>query len=256
METTALAGMGCLVVVCAAVGVRLLALGLRSGGTPERALAAAYLLFGAVGYPLGAWARARAASGDPHAGLWLAAALAIQNVGIAGVYVFVAGVFRPGRSGRAATAAGALLLAASWLGHGVEPGWAGAASRGGWYFLGLATRAAAFVWAAAEGFAYWARLRRRVALGLADPVVANRMWLWGASSAAIALAFAIFALAGVSRGAANATPVVLALAACGLAGSAAMALAFFPPARYRRWLRARAPQPTGAGGGTSGGSIL
>jgi hypothetical protein len=242
MGSLALAGVGCLIASCAVVGFRLLALGARSRHTPELALAAAYLLFGAVGYPLGALARARAAAGDADAGLWLAAALAIQNLGIVGVYVFVARVFRPERTGPSVTLSTAVLLGVSWVGHAFDPGFAGAMSRGPWYALGLGTRAAAFVWGAAEAFGYWALLRRRVALGLADPVVANRMWLWGTSCASIALGFAIFTLGSVSAGGVNATPVVLALSACGLVGAAAMTLAFFPPAKYRRWLIAAAAE--------------
>jgi hypothetical protein len=240
MGSLALAGVGSLIVSCAVVGFRLLALGAYGRRTPELALSAAYLLFGAVGYPLGALARARAAAGDPEAGLWLAAALAIQNLGIVGVYVFVARVFRPERIGPAVTIGTGVLLAASWLGHAFDPGFVGAASRGFWYALGLGTRAAGFVWGAVEAFAYWGRLRRRVALGLADPVVANRMWLWGASCASIAVGFAIFWLGSVSPGGVNATPIVLSLSACGLVGAAVITLAFFPPPAYRRWLIAAA----------------
>jgi hypothetical protein len=236
----ALLGIGCLIVSCAAVGLRLVALGLRGRRLPELAMGAGYLLFGAAGYPLAAVARASAAEGAADAGLWLAAALAIQNLGVIGSYVFSWRVFRPGRVGLAVTTAGALLLALSWLGHGVEPGWAGAESRGPWYYAGLATRAAAFVWGATEALAYWRRLRLRLALGLADPVVANRVLLWGTSSLVIALGFGVFAAATFLPAGVNAPPVVLAVSACGLAASATMTLAFFPPARYLRWVSAAA----------------
>jgi hypothetical protein len=236
MGALAQLGIGCLIVSCAAVGLRLVALGARRRRLPELAMGAGYLLFGAVGYPLGAVARASAAEGAAHAGLWLAAALAIQNLGVVGGYVFNWRVFRPGRAGAALAGAGAGLLALSWTGHGVDPGWAGAESRGPWYFLGLATRAAAFVWGAAEALAYWMRLRRRLALGLADAVVTNRMLLWGASSLVIALGFGVFAAATLSGCGVNALPVVLAITACGLGAAATMTLAFFPPARYLRWL--------------------
>jgi hypothetical protein len=240
MGSLALAGVACLIVTCAVVGLRLLALGVRGRQLPELALAATYLLFGAIGYPLGAFARALAATGDSEAGGWLAAALAIQNFGIAGVYFFVGRVFRPDGSGPPLAVLGAVALGASWMGHAFDPGFEGAHSIGPWYYLGLATRAAAFVWGAAEAFSYWGRLRRRVAIGLADPVVANRMWLWGASSAWIAVAFGVFTLGTFTAGGVNATPIVLALSACGIAAAAAMMLAFFPPARYRRWLIADA----------------
>jgi hypothetical protein len=236
MGSLALIGVACLIVACTAVGLRLLARGARGRQTPELALGASYLLFGALGYPLGAVARASAADGAAGAGSWLAAALAIQNLGIVACYVFNARVFRPGRTGTALAAAGALLLAISWIGHGIEPGWPGARSHGPWYYLGLATRAAAFVWGAAEAFGYRVRLARRARLGLADTVVANRMLLWGASYLLIALGFGVFAWGMVSPGGVNAPVVVLPLAACGLGAATAMTLAFFPPAFYRRWL--------------------
>lgn len=236
MGALAQLGIACLIVSCAAVGLRLVALGARNRRLPELAMGAGYLLFGALGYPLAAVARASAAEGAAGAGLWLAAALAIQNLGVLGGYVFSWRVFRPGRAGAAVTAAGALLLAASWIGHGVEPGWAGAESRGPWYYTGLAARAAAFVWGAVEAFVFWTRLRRRLALGLADAVVTNRMLLWGTNSLVIALAFGVFAAATLAGTGVNAVPVVLAITACGLGAAATMTLAFFPPARYLRWV--------------------
>jgi hypothetical protein len=255
MEAVAVIGLGGLIASCAAVGARLVALGARSRGLPELALGASYLLFGALGYPLAAFARARAAQGDPQAGAWLAAALLVQNLGVLACYAFNWRVFRPGRSGALATAGAGLLFAASWIGHGVDPGWAGAGSRGAWYYTGLATRAAAFVWGGLEAFGHWTRMRRRLRIGLADPVVADRMLLWAANSLVIALGFAVF-LAGKLFLGDNAPVVVACASVCGLVAAAAMTLAFFPPRLYLRWRGARAAaQPTGSGGGTSGGAI-
>jgi hypothetical protein len=236
MGSLALLGVGCMIVSCAVVGLRLVARGARGARFPELALGASYLLFGALGYPLGAVARASAAEGAASAGAWLAAALAIQNLGIVSCYVFNARVFRPGRTGAAIAAAGTLLLAVSWIGHGFEPGWAGAESHGPWYYLGLATRAAAFVWGAAEAFRYRAQLARRARIGLADAVVANRMLLWGASYAGIAVGFGLFAWGTVSPRGPNAPEIVLPLGAAGLGSAVAMTLTFFPPGFYLRWL--------------------
>ena len=125
-------------------------------------------------------------------------------------------------------------------GFGQVPGWPGAESRGPWYFLGLATRAAAFVWGASEAFVWWRRLRRRLPLGLADAVVTNRVLLWGASELVTALGFGVFAAATLAHTGVNAAPVVLAIAACGLGAAGTMTLAIFPPARYLRWVGASA----------------
>lgn len=240
MGSLAAFGVGCMILACMAVGVRLVALAVRRRQLPELALGGSYLLFGALGYPLGAVARASAAEGAADAGSWLAVALAIQNLGIVSCYVFNARVFRPGWSGIAIASTGAGLLLVSWLGHGVHPGWAGAESHGFWYYLGLGTRAAAFVWGAVEAFRYRAQLERRARIGLADVVVANRMLLWGATYVLIALGFGVYAWGTRWSGGVNSPVVVLPLATCGVGAAAMMTLTFFPPAAYRRWLARQA----------------
>lgn len=240
MGSLAQIGIACLIASCAAVGLRLTWLGVRSRLVPELSLGVSYLLFGAVGYPLAAVARASAMAGSPDAGDWLCAALLIQNIGVVAAYVFNWRVFRPGAVGASITALAALLLAASWIGHGITPGWGHAESTGLWYYLGLATRATAFVWGGAEAFSHWTRMRLRVRIGLADAVVTDRVLMWGLSSLIIALGFVAF-LVGKLAGHMNGPAVVLSVSSCGLAAAVAMTLAFFPPAFYLRWLR-------GAGG--------
>src|SRR5207249_8451885 len=53
--------------------------------------------------------------------------------------------------------------------------------------FGYYGRASLYTWMATESFLYSARMRRRMRLGLGDPVVANRLWLWGWASAASAM---------------------------------------------------------------------
>ena len=55
-------------------------------------------------------------------------------------------------------------------------------------------------WGASEAFAYWARLRKRERLGLADPVLANRFLMWGVSAAAAGLGTAIGVAASLATG--------------------------------------------------------
>jgi hypothetical protein len=231
-------GMGVLIAVCAAVGIKLLALGIRTRRIPELAMGAGYLCFGGLGYPLSAAARAGAGGSPEVSGALLASALLLQNLGVLGCYVFTWQVFRRDRWGLAAAAAAAVALGASWAGHGFDPGWTGARSAGPWYYTGLAVRAAAFAWAALEAGSYHAQLRRRLRIGLADPVVTHRVLLWCVSSTLIVVAFGVFFLGQRSRAGVTATPVVLLTAACGLGAGAAIWLAFFPPTPYLRWLRA------------------
>lgn len=234
-------GMGVLVAVCAAVGVKLLWLGARAGRVPELAMGAGYLFFGGLGYPLSAAARSGVGGSPELSGGLLASALLLQNLGVVACYVFTWQVFRSDARGRAAVVVAAAALGASWVGHAFDPGFAGARSGGPWYYAGLCVRALAFVWAAAEAMTYYTQLRRRLRLGLADPVVANRVLLWGISSLLIAVAFAVFFAGQRSAAGVTATPIVLLTAACGLTAGVAIWMAFFPPLAYRRWLRAGQP---------------
>jgi hypothetical protein len=94
-------------------------------------------------------------------------------------------------------------------------------------------------------------MRRRVALGLADPLVANRFVLWSVWTGALGFA-ALLLLAVRSRAfwlqlhgvdprvvMPAAIPITAALAGIAVVcAGVAVWLAFFPPASYRRWVRA------------------
>jgi hypothetical protein len=74
-------------------------------------------------------------------------------------------------------------------------------------------------------------------IGLGDPVVANRLWLWalmGASSLGAALVNAITIVYGIMP---LEDPVVLVLTTCsGLVQATALLLALAPPAAYIDWV--------------------
>jgi len=115
------------------------------------------------------------------------------------------------------------------------------------------TRAIPVLWAFAECARYARLMRRRVALGLADPLVANRFVLWsiwtGALGFAAILLFAVrsrafwLQLHGVDPRVAMPAAIPITGALAGIAvvsAGVAVWLAFFPPASYRRWVRAGA----------------
>jgi hypothetical protein len=99
------------------------------------------------------------------------------------------------------------------------------------------------IWLMIEGIQYHRMMRKRVRLGLADPLVANRFLLW-----AIAGGFSIVILS-TSLPPIFLDPVEWALLLqfdlllFGVGGVGAAAfywLTFFPPGTYRRWICARA----------------
>ena len=100
---------------------------------------------------------------------------------------------------------------------------------------------AALGWSALEALREYGMARRRLALGLGDPVVANRFLLWclsGASQAAIHAMSLSLHVRGVGM---LADPLGLFVVATGLLLAAAMMwLVFLPPAAYRRFVEDRA----------------
>ena len=99
--------------------------------------------------------------------------------------------------------------------------------------------ALAFGWPAAESLAYHAKLRRRRALGLADPIVVNRFLLWGiacATSLFISLVNAAAALLGLGI---FYQPAMVTSALLGVMNSVLLILSFLPPVPYLRFIRRR-----------------
>jgi len=226
------------------VGIRLLAIAARTRGLPELTLGLALFLIVGVGYPVSLAARALLLGESPGiAGrVLLPLASVLMNVGWAAVWVFTWRVFRPEATWARLLASAAiallLLLAGASVSRAVaEPKAARllAPTLTGNATLLLAQ--ACYMWTAFESLRYWTLLRRRLALGLADPVVANRFLLWGVVAVLSALSLAGPTFASLV-GAPPDTPFFrLTSAVAGLGCSTALALAFLPPRAYLRWVR-------------------
>jgi hypothetical protein len=238
------------IAACALVGGRLLALFHRTRKLPELAFGAGFLLLGVLGQPVAVLARSPLGGSPELAGWLLAWGLAAQSLGCLCLDVGTWRVFRPASTRTGWLIAGvAALFAVSLAGHGLGVGFAGGTDRGGFYWAGLLARGGSFAWCAAEALLYHRRMRRRLRLGLADPVVANRFLLWGVASLGLVVAFLTFLaakLAGVN--AATSGPFLATSFAAALVCGVAMWLAFFSPAAYTRWIAARAASTrSGAG---------
>jgi len=234
------------VAVGAGVGAKLLWLARRTRGFPELVVGFSLFVLAGVAWPLLLFASAP----TPPPAPWLRAALAVAAAGMAmgwaGVFLFTWRVFRPTHAwGRALAVAGmAVELAAGLAGviRAVRLDDALALrspSPSG--FVLLLGALCAYVWTAVESFHYRALLRRRVPLGLADPLVAERFGLWGWTSVFAAGSIAPATWAMVTGGDPNSPLSHLVVGVCGLASSAALYLAFLPPAAYTRYVRESAP---------------
>jgi hypothetical protein len=234
-------------VVGAVVGWRVRRLTRTSGGAAERWVALCLLSICGIAYPLLIAAQALPA-GAARVAL-VSFAVASLDLGLAAMYLFTREVYRRDVAWlRAALALPFAALVVHWAGltsslwgarDSLESlGPAGA----GWTLFSTLISGVGFGWTALESLAYWALLRRRVGLGLADPLVVNRVLLWGAvglSTTVINLANGVASWRGVNVLQDPATMLVTGV--FGSFNAIALWLAFLPPERYVRLVRRGAP---------------
>lgn len=240
-------------VCCLVIGVRLLRLASRTGGRPERLLGLALGLTGGVGYGLLIIVSlARQANGNEYSSLLTLLGLvgkASHDIGVLFFLGFVLSVFRPTeRWARVLAGAMALVLLAGYVGNAVTGGFSRVdpgGRLGFWYWVGFSVIGSYPLWLAAEAFRYHGLMRKRRALGLADPIVVNRFLMWGMAST-----FAVAAIWTVSLPALVGLPLEeqrrwspFVLSLTGLWGMGCVFsywLTFFPPAWYRARIAASA----------------
>jgi len=227
---------------CLAIGVRLQLLARRTGASPERLLGLGLGLTGGVGYGiLIAVSLARQAVGDapaPALVFWGLVGKGIHDLGVVAMLAFIVTVFRPGVSwARGLAGAMIAVLAVGYLGNALTGGFA-SMRLGFWYWVGFAVIGTYPMWAAAEAFRYHGLMRKRRAIGLADPILVNRFLLWGVASL-----FSVAAIWTISLPAILGLPLAeqqrvapASMSLTGLWGIGAISaywLTFFPPAWYR-----------------------
>ncbi len=236
--------------VATLVGVRLLLLGRGTRQLPELAMGLGLVLISLLGMPLAALARLPIWLGNPLADVAFAMGLTLACTGIALIFVFTWSVFR--RHERWATA---LVIAASLALSGFAAGLSIAGSgqqsladvlprTRPWALGVVAMVILGFGWTALESLHYWRMLRRRLVLGLADPIVANRFLLWAISGGTTALlCTAILACLWAELVVLHHPLPLSLIALMGSVVSIAWYLSFFPPEGYRRAIRARHTAP-------------
>src|SRR5690606_21650582 len=165
------------------IGVRLVRLGIHSGG-PERWLGLYFVCLGAIASSLSAalyssWASPALQPGEAVLRALQAGYFGSATLGAASLLGFTRRTFRPDdRAARVAVALGCAARALAAVRVGVAGACRPCVLNGPAYWLHFALRLAGWCWVALESFAYWRAMRRRQALGLADPVVENRFLLW------------------------------------------------------------------------------
>lgn len=241
LDLLALFATGAFILTGAVVGIRLLRLAHRTRELTDFLVGFSLFVLAAVSYPLTLIVT------FADLPLPLAKALSIGSslaaaVGWACVFLFTQRAFRSSEAWAkavawAGVAVNGALVVASVAFAGAASDRATLLESGNPAFWLTATAILLYLWTGFEGFRCWVQARRRLKLGLAEPLVANRFLMWGCVGCFAMLSVApsfVMALAGGSA----ATDVVARLTAAvgGLGAAIALQLAFLPPASYRRWV--------------------
>jgi len=219
--------------------VRLLHLAVRTRKAPELAMGLYCLLVSSGGLLYGVAFRAGVGAEGATVRVLAAASTFCIGLGAFALAVGIWRIFRPGER----RAAGLVALVGLWIGGG----WLACVLSGRPVTLGDATATNAFFLAgrltvygvgAFEAFRYAGMLRKRVALGLADPVSAHQIRLWGIAWLCVASVGlgTVLVVHFVGREAFDTTLAPLVLSSLNAAAWVCTWLAFFPPAAYQRWV--------------------
>lgn len=236
------------------VGLRLLLLARHTRQLPETLMGIGLMIMAVLGGPLASAARMPGLVGTELGDKLFAVGIGLVQLGIACFYAFTWQVFR-----KHSTAALLFLVlvcvACGAVGHGLV-----AASIGDtmdaiylntrpWAMAVVGLVGVAFVWTAFEALAYHRKLSRRLALGLAEPEVANRFWLWGVGALGTSSLCGVM-LVPMSQGIPPLqSPTILAIMGFASAvNSTCWFFAFFPPRAYLAHVRARSATAVAASG--------
>jgi hypothetical protein len=174
-------------VVVMTLGIRLAVLARRTRKVPEALLCAHFLLCCTLGYLLlGTGLSAGHQPGSLPASMIAALVAAGHFTSAVGVWAGVAFnwlVFRREASwARGLVWLSAIALTVGYLGALLSGGFSRGTLEGTWSWLMYGTYTAAAAWVMLEPLRHYAVMRRRLRLGLAEPLVANRFLLWGSGS--------------------------------------------------------------------------
>jgi hypothetical protein len=235
-------GFGAFFVSSLVIGLRLLVLARRTGQIPELLIGVSVLCLGPLGYGLSLLAVALASGSLALSATLMGTGLLAVTIGAISEYLFIGFVFRrDSRWARVLITMAIALLLVCYVGDLAFNGLVNRRNVGLWWWVGSLLRSSALGWGAIESLRYYRVMRRRVQLGLADPVVAGSFLMWGVGSAA---GFAGALLGHGARLLFHAEPagvpaLILVISMLGLVAAIAMWLAFLPTPGYLRFVEAR-----------------
>ena len=235
IEIVGLLGLVVFVVASLVVGGRVLLLALKTRELPETAISLSLILSGGIGTALLVVPALRPDLGSYARFSFYQAGNASNHVGFALLFLFVWRVFRPREMWAAClffVSTAALLIGGVGTAIDLVPG-GGVPGRETapdlWFWMSLNSRFVVYAWATFESFTYYVKLKRRLALGLSDPVIVDRFLYWGVCTSAVFCIWVNLAIRAVmfdSDWVRSISDVVSALLGFVVAGS--LSYAFFP----------------------------
>jgi hypothetical protein len=119
-----------------------------------------------------------------------------------------------------------------------------------WWWLDWFSGLAPAIWIGSEGFHHYGMSRRRIRLGLCEPIVSHRSLLWGFAGVFWILLECVVVVQYIEFWATRRWSVGLdyLVGICELGALTMIWLIFFPPAIYRRWIERSAASSSIAGG--------
>jgi hypothetical protein len=229
-------------------GIRLLRLSQRTEEVPERLLGACFIAIAvsALFYVL--------PNLSPFESLWTSLNFAGRVFVIPYSVIFALftwRVFRPAeRWGGGLVWGTAILLVIGVGGSATGGDWEGFSISSGWFWFEWVGFTLPFGWAGSEALIEYVRARRRVRLGLCDPLVCNRYLLWALfGTLQVCLCLILLPQYAEYEASSRFTQAWDALYGAVEIGSIVMIwLVFFPPAIYRRWFSGDASVAKPGGG--------
>ncbi len=223
------------------VGIRLLRLSQRTGEAPERLLGASFVAIAASAFSY------VLPNLSAFESLWVPLNFAGRVFVIPYSVIFALftwRAFRPAaRWGEWLVWGTAILLVIGVGGSAMGGDWEGFSISSGWFRLEWVGYTLPFGWASSEAFAHYRRARRRVRLGLCDPLVCNRYLLWALfGMLQVCLSLVLLPQYANYETTNQFTAMWDALyGAIEIVSLVMIGLVFFPPDFYQRWINGNAP---------------
>ena len=249
LESFVWVGFAAFFVASLTAGVRLVMLWRRTRQLPELLIGIGVLGIGPVGFGLTTLAQL-SRSGHPELSRWiLALALLAVCTGGFAKYIFNWRVYHPQQAlVRWIVCAAGLLLVSCYVTEVFTSGFRSEYLQSPANLGRSALLVGCLLWGSAEALVYWRKMRRRLRLGLADPIVTNRFFLWGLGAGAAGVGTAIGVVAQFVTGLPPTQMpwITLSSSLHGLTAAVALWLAFVPNQAYLQFIEARARKRAGA----------